>query len=247
MRGTAKGGDVIRVDPIKLDSISQIPDGFLGVLESFEQVIQRSEYLDDLLEHNELLKVAKALDQVCLEKGIVGIHYTKAIRTEIESSGLQPSSGDARRRAFLDQFGHRFTDVQIAGINQIWEKYFSSRQRGVRDNLIWFAFTLAALENGGASRLLTYFGGEQIYMPLTEAREIGAILKTFGEPMIVRCSLDPSNLKTFSEYPWGKIWLSTYHRSRNPNAHQFDVDAYQTQAVLPADIVISKPNVDWLP
>lgn len=232
--------------PFRLDSISGIPDRFLAVLDNFDQFIKGAGYLEDLLEQKELLEVAKGLNTVCLENRIVGIHYTRAIRSEIEANGLRPSKGEDRRRAFLDQYGHNFTDVQLAGIQQIWERYFCSRQQGVRDNLIWFAFTLIALENGGASRLLTYFGGEQIYMPLTEAREIGTILKTLGEPLIISCNLDANKLKTFSEYPWGKIWLSTYHRSRNPNAHQFDVDAYQTEAVLPADLEILEPDVDWL-
>ena len=232
--------------PIKLDSIDGMPGAVLETLEDFRSDIENCNSFDTLLDQNELRQVAINLNQICLDRGVVGVHYTRAIRVEIETNGLSLSTGDGRRRAFLDQYGHLFTRAQLTRVEEIWEAYFNSKQKKIRDNLLWFAFTLIALENGGASRLLNYFGGEQIYMPLTSDSEIGAILKTLGEPLIVRCNLKPQNLKTFSDYPWGKIWLSTYHLSQNPNAYQFDVDAYQLLPVLPADIVITKPEVDWL-
>jgi hypothetical protein len=221
-----------------------MPEAVLDALNDWSQCIQGCEFLESLLEQEELKQIAQDLNQICLEKGIVGFHYTRAIRIEIETNGLQPSSGDARRRAFLDQYGHNFTDAQVARIRDIWAEYFEPMQIRARDNRIWFNFTLAALKDGGADRLLSYFGGEQIYMPLASDKQIGAILKTLGEPLIVRCNLNPHNLKTFSEYPWGKIWLSTYHLSQNPNAYQFDVDAYQTTPVSSTDIVISVPDIE---
>ena len=56
--------------------------------------------------------------------------------------------------------------------------------------------------------------------------------------MAITCSLDPNSLTTFLEFPWGKIWLSSYHLTLNPNACRFDLDAYQERPVLPDDIVV---------
>ena len=75
-------------------------------------------------------------------------------------------------------------------------------------------------------------------MPLADDTELGPILRTLGEPLIIACTLDPKLLTTFSEYPWGKIWLSSYHAGLNPNAHWFDLDAYQEHAAPPDHIVI---------
>jgi hypothetical protein len=92
-----------------------------------------SEFLESLLEQEDLKQIARDLNQLCLEKGIVGFHDTKAIRIEIERNGLQPSSGDARRREFLDRYGHSFTDAQVRGtltfsgtVNIFWDGYYCS-------------------------------------------------------------------------------------------------------------------------
>ena len=55
--------------------------------------------------------------------------------------------------------------------------------------------------------------------------------------MIIRCSLDPLNLKHAYEPIWGKILLSSHHRSVNPNANTEDTDAYQKIAVKPEEII----------
>jgi len=94
------------------------------------------------------------------------------------------------------------------------------------------------LRDGGADRLLTYFGGESIYMPLTQDGGIAAVLQTIGEPLIVESELDAGRLHTFSEIPWGKIWLSSYHVAVNREAQQHDVDAYLIESV-PADQIIT--------
>jgi len=224
-----------------------MPEGLLDALNNWNQFFRSSKYLESLMEKEELKQLAQNLDQVCLEQGIIGVHYTRAIRTEVETHGLRPASGDMRRKEFLDQYGHYFTNAQVERIRKIWGEYFNSTQKRVRDNRIWFNFTLAALENEGADPLLTYFGGEQIYMPLKRDVEIGPILQTLGEPLIIKCNLNPHHLETFSEYPWGKIWLSTYHVSQNPNAYQFDQDAYQTDPVSPNDIVISVHHIGSAP
>lgn len=223
--------------PIRLDSAVGIPQGTVEVLLRWNRLIQDCECLDDLLGQDELNSIVPELNDFCLKGDVVGIHYTRAIRAEIENHGLRPTSGEDRRRAFLEQYGYLFTAAQTARIRDVWQRYFDHMQTRARDNRIWFNLTLSALTNGGAKPLLEHFGGEQIYMPLADDAEIGPILRTLGEPLIISCALDPKLLTTFSEYPWGKVWLSSYHLSLNPNASQFDLDAYQKQPVLPDHIL----------
>ena len=120
----------------------------------------------------------------------------------------------------------------------MWDSYFDQCQTQARDGRVWFALTLTPLRDGGADRLLTYFGGESIYMPLTQDEEISAVLKTIGEPLIVESELDAGKLRTFSEIPWGKIWVSSYHAAVYRKASQFDVDGYLTEPV-PANRVVA--------
>ncbi|HVF59250.1 MAG TPA: hypothetical protein VNJ70_05500 [Thermoanaerobaculia bacterium] len=56
--------------------------------------------------------------------------------------------------------------------------------------------------------------------------------------MIVETKLDATKLHTFSQIPWGSVWLSSYHVTVNRDARQHDVDAYLTEPVS-ADHVVS--------
>src|SRR5690606_41099815 len=75
-------------------------------------------------------------------------------------------------------------------------------------------------------------------MPLQDLPGIGEKIKNIGIPLILKCILKPSNLKTLFKYPWGRIAVSSYHCNINPEAIQFDPDGYQTDAVNPNDIEI---------
>lgn len=209
----------------------------LETLKMFDSIFRKCEFMEQLIEYPDLASVIRSMNEICLKEGVIGIHYTRAVRKEIEANGLILSTGKNRRQLFIQQHGQRFTNEQLQKISNLWENYFNNLQAKVRDNRIWFAFTLLGLENGGAGSLLSYYGGEQVNMPLTDDVEIVTILKELGEPLIVECFLDPRLLKTFAELPWGKIWLSTYHLTINSEAYQFDVDAYQEVPVHAQNIM----------
>jgi hypothetical protein len=220
---------------IKLHSVTQVPSDILRKLESFTGIFREREFLEQLIKTPSLLQIAKELDGICLCGRVFGYHYTRAKKESIERLGLLALSGDERRREFLERYGHRFTSEQRERICHKW-KYFSPSMCKIRDHKIYFNFTLDALRGRGAEDLLTYYGGEVIYAPICDDPEIGEILKTIGQPMIVECILNPAELTTFCDYPLGKIWLSSYHVTLNPNARQFDQDGFQENSVRPEQI-----------
>jgi len=189
------------------------------------------EFIEGVVSNITLRQIAADLNALCLREGVIGYHYTRAMKRDIEALGLQPSSCADRQREFIRKHAGRFSDTQRERLHQAWKAYFDTTQSRIRDGRVWFNFTLSALVNGGADRLLTYFGGEAVYMPLTRDSEIASILRTIGEPLVVECALAPEKLHTFSELPWGTIWLSTYHATIKPDSVQWDVDAYLTERV----------------
>ncbi len=114
-------------------------------------------------------------------------------------------------------------------------------QNEIRDYDVCFNFTLKELGHEGTEYLLGYYGGEVINMPLCGDPELDAVLQTIGQPLIVECYLNPADLTTSSELPWGKVWLSSYHVSINPKACQHDVDAHHSKSVRPEQIISTKP------
>ena len=215
----------------RLDTITSLPHALLRDLSRFNIELASCDLLEEALEIEPIDRIAVALNSECLECGVVGFHYTRAIASEIVTSGLRPSAGADRRAGFLDVYGDLFTASQLARVQRLWSEYFDDDAAEYRDGRIWFNFTTLALHNGGAQRLLDYFGGEQIYMPLTDDRELAAILRGIGEPLIIEAHLDANSITAFCGIPWGSVWLSTYHHSVNPRACQRDVDAYVRDAI----------------
>ncbi len=222
----------------------EIPSAIRTNLARHGDVFRRVEFLDELLEKKgELLDIARDLNAVCRAHGVVGYHYTRSFRERIATDGLLARSGKEWRQEFLDRFGELFSIAQRQRLQRGWGEYFDSNQNGALDGRVCFALTKAALKNGGATALLDHYGGEVIYMPFTRDKEIAAILHSIGESMIVECALDTSRLSRFSGMPWGKVWLSTYHCSVNPGAHQQDYDVFSSSSI-PASDVIAIQSID---
>jgi hypothetical protein len=223
--------------PIRLDSSRQIPEYNRRRLQRFDPLFAASESVETLLENAEIYEIARELDSICLQRSVTGYHYTRAVRRDIETNGLQAGTGAERRRLFLANYGNRFTESQRERILTIWGSYFNGPYEEARNGKVWFNLTPHALVDGGADRLLTYFGGEVVYMPLTEDKAIAAVLEEIGEPLVVRCILAPERLVTFwPDIPWGTTWLSTYHRARNRNALRLDLDIYSEHSILPSQL-----------
>jgi len=230
---------------IWLDSVGQIPRIMLDEFRRLDRLFASCRSIDQLLQDPSLQRLAADLDELCLAEGVVGYHYTRALREQIAGQGLRLSCGADRRREFMSEYGHRFSEEQRGRIRQRWNDHFDEAQNRGRDGRIWFNCTLGSLEDDGAGRLLTFFGGESIYMPLTEDDDVAAVLRTIGQPLIIEARLPGTKLHTFRETPWGRIWLSTYHVSVNKEAKQDDVDAYVLEPVPPDNIVSINNAAGW--
>ena len=220
--------------PIRLDAVGQMPQEVTSELLMFNNVFAKIESIQRMLiENHTLSRIAANLDILCAQEWIIGYHYTRANHGDIASRGLQLSRGLHRRSGFLETHGHLFSAAQRERLLRIWQDYFDTTESRTRDGRLWFNFTLNALSNGGAHSLLTYFGGETIYMPAKQDEEIAAILRTIGQPLVVECELDPKKLRTFIPNPWGSIWISSYHRAVNPAAHQLELDGFVQEPISP--------------
>ena len=182
---------------IKLDNLDGIPVHLAAELHGQTPVFRNHRFVEKLLAHRTLSRIAHDLDSLCLEEGVVGYHFTRAVRPQIATRGLIAANGDDRRREFLAEHGHRVSDLQRKRISQSWQSYSTSSQTEMRHGRVRFNFTLAGLTGGDADDLLAYYGGENINMPLTQDEEIANIVRTIGEPLIIQCALDARSLHAF--------------------------------------------------
>lgn len=222
---------------IDLESLAGFPSELQAELAPFERRMRRADFLDDLFEHPVGATVVRELDRICVENGVVGHHFTRASRVSIGRDGLVLRSGAEWRSAFMQDHGERFSVEQRKAIEEAWGGYFTREQTNARNGWIWLTATRVPLVDGGADRLLRYFGGEAVYMPLTRMLPVATILAEIGEPLVVAVAMNASEMRVFDEFPWGKAWLSSYHRTLDPRAHRIDWDLRASRAIGPDEII----------
>jgi hypothetical protein len=228
------------MDIINLETLEGLPHVFIKRLAVFNENFINAKFLENLQDIFELHVIIHEINHHCEENRIFGFHYTRADQKSILKFGLIPRSGLEIRNKFLDMFGHKFSSQEKDLILKAWTEYFSKKQREIRDRQIYFNLMQNALKNGGAELLLKYYGGEQVYNPIYEIEKISDKLQSIGTPMILKCILNPKDLYTYIQNPWGSIAVSSYHRFLNPNAYVIDQDAHQITQVSPDNIEIIK-------
>lgn len=214
-----------------------LPAEFVDRLRAIESQCMDHEFSESLIKRNDVSSLVRDLDLYCRSNRVIGIHYTRAIPESIQSKGLLIREGREIRETFLNEHGHLFSQEEILIIRKRWEDYFDHDQSSVRNRRIFFNFTEKELGGSGTEYLLGLYGGEQVSMCFELDEPIGLKLGLIGAPLVVRCSLDPNQVETFIENPWGKILISSFHALTNSSAYRIDQDGYQSVPVKPEDVV----------
>lgn len=223
---------------VNLNNLQGLPVRYITRLREYDNIFKDVISIESLLDDSTMSCLIEEIDSYCRSNSIIGYHYTRAIPDEIASVGLISRKGTEIRNNFISKYERLFTKEELRKIKEAWDMHFCIEQQEFRDNLIFFNFTLKELHSFGSEPLLSNFGGEQIYMPLQEIDIIGDKIKNIGVPLILKCVLDPSNLHTFHEHPWGRIAISTYHFRINNDIIRDDQDGYQKVNVSPENIEI---------
>ncbi|MCJ7449359.1 MAG: hypothetical protein MUO72_16915 [Bacteroidales bacterium] len=227
---------------VNLDNLEGLPDKFINRLKKINKIFVSFDHLEHIENIPLVRDLIKEIDSYCIANVIIGFHFTRAEIKDIKDAGLLVRTGSEIRETFLKNYSHLFSPNEIKSIVDAWKLNFSDDDVKYRDKQINFNFTQDALNNGGAEELLAYYGGEQIYSPLIQIDNIKDKLKKIGTPIIIKCKLNPMNVHTNIEKPWGKIAVSSYHRTQNINASRIDQDGYQLVPVPPTDIEIININ-----
>jgi hypothetical protein len=229
------------MDAIDLQRPDLLPETLRGRLESIEPLCRNEEFSENLVRHSEVLRVAIELNHYCMQRRILGIHYTRAIRSDIEHKGLLVRTGNEIRNEFVERFGQEFEADELEFLQSLWSSH-QAKQARIRDSMLWFNFTLTEYGNSGSEYLLGMYGGEQIHMGIEFDTPIGQKLAGIGEPLLIKCALNPRKVRTFIEYPWGKILVSSFHLSVVPEAYRIDQDGQVTESISPEDLVVESAH-----
>lgn len=231
---------------VDLSDPELLPSYLKKNLYEFSDVCREYDFFEQVVESKGVMQLVRELNTYCMERRVIGVHFTRSDMFSIEKKGLLCRDGLDIRADFVADYGHLFTDGELAFLKERWDKYFTGNQSLSRNNKVFFNFTESSLYDGGATNLLGLYGGEQVSMGFDINHPIGKKLSNIGQSLIVRCSLDPSQLNTFIEYPWGRILFSAYHRSINKSACVIDQDGYQLLPVNP-EFIIDVKEIEYTP
>lgn len=229
------------MDAIDLQRPELLPEALRVRLDSIKSLCRNEEFSEELVRHSEVQNVVIELDNYCMQRRVLGIHYTRAIRTDIEQKGLLVRTGAEIRDEFVQRFGHKFEADEMEWLQNMWSSH-QFTQSNIRDSMLWFSFTLSAYGGSGSKYLLGMYGGEQIHMGIEFDTPIWEKLASIGEPLLVKCALDPQKVKTFIQHPWGKILVSSFHLRVEPEAFRIDQDGKVTESISPEDLVVESAH-----
>ncbi|MGH8497419.1 MAG: hypothetical protein ACRERV_01195 [Methylococcales bacterium] len=173
-------------DAIDLQQPELLPKAFVQRLDAIASLCREHEFSEALVKLPEVSVLVQDQDGYCMERRIVGIHYTRSIRQDIESKGLLVRTGNEIQKDFLDRFSHLFDPDEIDFLVKKWNSH-QETQADVRDLRLWFNFTTKALGGSGTEYLLGLYGGEQISMGIEFGTSIGQKLANIGEPLLGAC------------------------------------------------------------
>lgn len=227
---------------VDLENLSGLPKEFIKRLKTYDTIFMQYNFLEHFEDNENIYQLIIDINNFCLENKVIGYHYSNGMENDFLEKGIMIRSGKEIRQDFIERHFYLFSKEEQNQILFKWKERFDDEDAEVRDNCIFFNFTKGALKDGGAELLLRYYGGEQVYFPIFQLPQIGTKLENIGIAMILKCTLNPKDINTFIEYPWGKITVSGYHRIVNPVAHEVDQDGCQRVGVSPENIEIIKYN-----
>lgn len=223
---------------LNLCTLAGFPSFFFEEMEKHTELLLNTEFEDELVENPVFQDLIDRITDFSKDCKIIGYHYTRADKDDILKGGLKSRTGQEIRETFLSRYGNLFTDDELNIMQRLWNFYFDRSQIISRDHCIFFNLTTDDLSNSGSKTLLKYYGGEQVYKPLQSEYSVAKKLQEIGTPLLIKATLNPSQLKLFDYGDIAKVAISSYHRLLCPDASRCDHDVYQNEPVLPNQIEI---------
>lgn len=102
-----------KMDAVDLQRPELLPEALRLRLSSIESLCRNEKFSEELVKLPEVRNVVIELDNYCMQRRVLGIHYTRAIRADIEQKGLLVRTGAEIRDEFVQRFGHRFEAYEM--------------------------------------------------------------------------------------------------------------------------------------
>ena len=225
-------------DALRVDDLNSVPAELGARLADLRSLFLSSRFVDNLLSTPELASLATELEEHFRSHWIRGYHCTKeSCEGYFRTHGLRVTDIAQHQAEFVEKFGERFTDSELAELKTEWHDYFDREGQGVlRHGQLWACLTRnSILDDDGVDRFFSLYGGEAIRMPFDNHPTITPKLASIGSPVVVEVAV-PGNLLRAS-YPVATALLSRYHQTVRQDARLFESEAVWRTPVAPEHVL----------
>ena len=228
--------------PLRLDSFDWWPPEIMERAMARRELLHAVPFTDEVYGLEPFRSVLEDLEAYIGTQRIIGYHCTKEPEPGFfEAQGLRTLDRKNHQAEFLKDHRWRFTDSEITEIHHAWVSYFSGQQEVSRNGKIWFCLAPHQVVDGGADNLLTYFGGEAVYMPFRDGTPVAEKLSAIGNSVVVEAAIVPADLTTFTNNALAKNSLHVLHWTLNPEVSLAGYEGFVSRAVLPEEILQVTP------
>lgn len=223
---------------ICLDSPDVIPSSISSRLAEFHHVFVTTNSWDSARKWPGLAGLEIELEHYLRNQQIAAYHCTKEPRPGFfKQRGLRLTDLKAHQEQFLNEYGHLFSEAEVATMRFEWEQTFhrNPRARLARNSVIWVCLTKTLANSQGVAPFFTYFGGEAIYWSVLRHAAIAEKLARIGEPVIVEVSIPAKNLLTYGSL--AEFVLSRHHHRINPQAPALELEGRIVRPIPPDEVM----------
>lgn len=225
---------------LNLESVCSIPPDYALQLDAYRAYFLEHEFLDDVLKHPSIGRLAQQLEGYLKQQLIEGYHCTKEPTPGyFEANGLRVTDLIAHQAEFLQNFHQEFSSSEIKIMKSAWSEHFLPNQVAGRNGLVWMVLSRSRVKTSGTKTFFRYFGGESVFKPLLRHNEISEKLEKIGRAVVVEVAV-PGHLLT-AHYDMSKCVLSNFHKSIRGDAYLYNSEASSKLEVPPAAVIKVTP------
>lgn len=232
---------------LRLDTFDWWPSEILECVLAVRKALLVTPCTDEVYDQEPFRSALVDLESHIRTQQIVGYHCTKEPEPDFfKDRGLRVLDRKNHQAEFLKNHAWRFTPKEVVQIRQEWDSYFPGQQENSRNGKIWFCLIPHPVVDGGADNLLTYFGGEAVYMPFRDGTPIAKKLSEIGNSVVVEAAITPDDLTTFTDNALAKNSFHLFHRYLNPEVVLSGYEGYISRDIPPQDIIQVRSRESFL-
>jgi hypothetical protein len=233
-----------------LDDSTTWPDRFNKLLNQDEVInlFRSNRYMDQLEKNPILLPILEEIDSVIASVPLSAYHCTKQLTERpYSTTGLRILNFDQHHSEVLELLRNH-ENVSPSLFKKIDCRLLQWRKNhtGSREKMLWFCVDRNLVFDSGTESFFKYFGGEAIYFPFMDDPEIGPLLESIGEPVVVEVRIRSGDIRVYHQFAFARTLASHFANKVNAKFFIEGREGNLSKGVEAHDIIHVHPHKKFL-